>query len=229
MSSETNASGHPPLRCHDLWGPGCWRAWLQIAFFAVVLRPFMALFLGLRVRGREHLPAEDPFVLIANHTSHLDTASLLSLFPARRLHCIRPVAAADYFEKNRLRSWLTRALFHILPIARTRAEGAPDPRARMLEALAAGQSLILFPEGTRHSDGSVGRFRSGIAHLVQNAPDVPIVPAYLVNLGRSLPKGAFIPVPMFGEVRIGPALQPQGNKAEIVAALEAAVLSLREA
>ena len=211
------------------WAPSSWRAWLQIAFFAVCLRPFLALVLGLRVRGREHLPPSDPFILIANHTSHLDTVSLLALFPLRRLHRIRPVAAADYFERNLLRSTLTRAFFHILPIARARAPDAPDPRTRMLAALASGQSLILFPEGTRTVDGTVGRFRSGVAHLAQNAPGVPIVPAFLVNLGRSLPKGALIPVPMFGEVRLGPPLHPRGDKAEIVAALERAVLELEHA
>jgi len=202
------------------------RTWVQIAFFVGFLRPFLALFLGVRVRGRENLPRRDPFVLIANHASHLDTVTLLSLFPLRRLRRIRPVAAADYFERSRLRSALTKSLFHILPIARSREEGAPDPRERMLAALGSGQSLILFPEGTRTKDGTMGRFRSGIAHLAMHAPDVPIVPAFLVNLGRSLPKGALIPVPMFAEVRVGAPLHPTGEREEIVAALERAVREL---
>src|SRR5438552_3296708 len=90
----------------------------QMVVFALAVKPFMALFIGLRVRGREHLAASAPFILIANHSSHLDTISLLSLFPLGRLRRIRPVAAADYFERNSVVSLVTRTRFNILPIAR---------------------------------------------------------------------------------------------------------------
>lgn len=202
---------------------------LQAVFFAAVVRPFMALFIGLRVRGREHLPASDPFVLIANHTSHLDTVALLSLFGLRRLGRIRPVAAADYFLAGKVRGWLSRALFNILPVARRNVTRANNPLEVMRAALAAGDSLVLFPEGTRGQDGEPGRFLPGIAHLAESCPDVPIVPAYLVNLGRSLPKGTFLPVPFFAEVRLGPPLYPTGTREEVLAALESAVATLRDA
>src|ERR1051325_10316438 len=90
----------------------------QIIICVLAIKPFMLLFIGLRVRGKEHLPERGPFVLIANHSSHLDTISLLSLFPLSQLRNIRPVAAADYFERNRFISILTKTLFNILPIAR---------------------------------------------------------------------------------------------------------------
>jgi len=198
----------------------------QVAFFALGLRPLMTFFIGLRVRGREHLPDRDPFILVANHSSHLDTASLLSLFPLRRLRRLRPVAAADYFERNRLVSTLSQTFFNIFPIARKGLTPETNPLPRMEAALRAGQSLILFPEGTRGSGAELAHFHSGAAHLIENCPEVPVVPAYLVNMGRSLPEGEWIPVPFFCEVRLGQARTFTGSRREITAGLEAAVREL---
>src|SRR5436309_13817844 len=83
----------------------------QIILFALLVKPFMTLFIGLRVRGREHLPQTGQFVLVANHSSHLDTASLLTLFRLWQLRRIRPVAAADYFERNVFVSLITKTFF----------------------------------------------------------------------------------------------------------------------
>lgn len=200
----------------------------QMIAFALAIKPFMALFIGLRVGGREHLAVSEPFILIANHSSHLDTVSLLSLFPLSRLRRIRPVAAADYFERNRFVSFFTKTLFNILPIARKNITTENNPLRRMREAILAGDSLIIFPEGTRGSGEQLGEFRSGVAHLIEKIPDVPVIPAYLVNMGRSLPKGEFIPVPFFCEIRIGAPRALQGSRQEITRALEAAVRDLAE-
>jgi 1-acyl-sn-glycerol-3-phosphate acyltransferase len=201
----------------------------QMIFFVLAIKPFMALFIGLRVRGRNHLPRSGQFILVANHSSHLDTLSLLSLFPILRLRHIRPVAAADYFERNPLVSLLTKTMFNILPIARKNISTENNPLRRMQAAIEAGQSLIIFPEGTRGSGDVLGPFRAGVAHLIEKMPDVEVIPAYLVNMGRSLPKGEFIPVPFFCEVRLGaPRLIP-GSRSEIVKSLEAAVRELKEA
>ena len=206
----------------------------QAAFALLVLRPFLALFIGLRVRGREHLPDRDPFVLVANHSSHLDTVSLLSLFPVSRLRRLRPCAAADYFERTAAIAFLSHTFFNILPIGRaghaaggTPAEGGGAVR-RMCEALAHGESLLLFPEGTRGRGPDMAPFKPGVAFLVERFPSVPVVPAYLVNMGRALPKGEFLPVPFFCEVRIGPALRLSGTREEIMAALRAALETLRD-
>jgi len=201
---------------------------VQMIVFALAIKPFMALFIGLRVRGREHLAGSEPFVLIANHSSHLDTISLLSLFPLGRLRRVRPVAAADYFERNRFVSFFTRTVFNILPIARKNITTENNPLRRMREAIEEGDSLLIFPEGTRGSGEQIGEFRSGVAHLIEKMPGVPVVPAYLVNMGRSLPKGEFIPVPFFCEIRIGAPLLLQGSRQEITRALEAAVRELAE-
>ncbi len=199
----------------------------QQIFFLLLVRPFLTLFIGLKVKGREHLPAREPFILIANHSSHLDTVSLLSLFPLSRLRGIRPVAAADYFERNRLVSFLTKTFFNILPIARQNITRETDPRQAMLEALDRGDSLILFPEGTRGSGQELGPFRGGVAHLIERRPEVPVVPAYLVNMGRSLPKGELIPVPFFCEIHVGPPRRLDGTHAEILESLRAAVSELK--
>ncbi len=219
----------------ETWTHSGLQAFLQALFFVLIVRPFVLLFLGLRIRDRGRIPAgRRPFILIANHSSHLDTACLLNLFPIRRLRHLRPVAAADYFERNPFVSKLTRTLFHILPIDRTArrkdasGQTGADPRQRMLAALQAGQSLILFPEGTRGNANEVTRFRSGIAWLAQAMPEVPIVPIYLANLGRALPKGHFVPIPLFVEVRVGEPLLPRGDREEIRAALESAVKKLKD-
>ncbi len=207
-----------------------WADAAQRLFFLLLVRPFLTLFIGLRVRGREHLPASGPFVLVANHASHLDTLSLLALFPLSRLRDLRPVAAADYFERDRLVALVSRTLFNILPIARRREDRAAgeDPLQDLLEALDAGQALLLFPEGTRRSTAEdLGRFKAGIAHIVERRPAVPVVPCYLANMGRSLPKGEIVPVPFFCAVHVGPPVRPTGSREEILATLEAAVRSLR--
>jgi len=196
---------------------------LQMLFFALVITPFMALFIGLRVRGRQYLSGKGPFVVVANHSSHLDTVSLLYLFPLWRLHRIRPVAAADYFERTALVSWFSRTFFNILPIARLKADRTVNPVDAMLEALRAGDSLILFPEGTRQLDGVMGKFRPGVAYLREAMPDLPIIPALLVNMGRSLPKGEFLPVPFMCEIRIGEPIQPTGTRDEVMQQVEDAV------
>ncbi len=189
----------------------------------------MALFIGLRVRGREHLPEEDPFILVANHSSHLDTAALLSLFPVARLKRIRPCAAADYFERTRTISWLSRWLFNVLPIRRTGvpAHAEDHPIRLMREALERGESLLLFPEGTRGRGTEMAPFKPGVAWLAEQLPDVPIVPAYLTNMGRALPKGEFLPVPFFCEVRIGAPFHPRGTREEMLGTVRAAVEALR--
>jgi len=200
----------------------------QVLFFLLIIKPFIHLFIGLRVRGRESLNASNPFVLVANHSSHLDTVSLLSLFPITRLRNIRPVAAADYFERNRFVSMFTRIAFNILPIARKNISAENNPLRQMQAAIEAGYSLIIFPEGTRGSGDEMAPFKAGVAHLLERTPGLPVVPAYLVNMGRSLPKGEIIPVPFFCEIRLGAPRLVEGSKQEIVKTLEAAVRELKE-
>jgi 1-acyl-sn-glycerol-3-phosphate acyltransferase len=203
----------------------------QILFFALLVRPLMAIFVGRRAKGRQWLAGAGPFVLFANHSSHLDTVSLLSLFPLRRLREIRPVAAADYFERNRFIAWFSHTFFNILPIERRRGAPENDSIQRMLAQLRAGKSLIIYPEGTRGSGEEMGPFRHGIANILEQAPRLPVIPVYLVNHGRLLPKGEWLPVPFFCEVRIGPPQVFSGGdrREEVLERLRSAILSLKNA
>ena len=124
-------------------------------------------------------------VYFANHGSHLDFATLWAALPSGARARTRSVAAADYSGKNRL----TRGLFNALLIAREGITRKDNPIVHMAKALRQGQSLILFPEGTRSLDGSIAEFKSGLWHVTAAVPEVELVPVYLQNLNRVLPKG----------------------------------------
>jgi 1-acyl-sn-glycerol-3-phosphate acyltransferase len=198
----------------------------QVLFFALVVRPFLRLFVGVRIQGREHLPRGGSFVLIANHSSHLDTVALMSLFPLADLHTLRPCAASDYFERNRLVAFLSHTFIGILPIDRKNIRRENHPVKVMTEVLEQGQRLILFPEGTRASDETIHEFKPGIAHLVEAHPGLCVVPVLLQNFGRALPKGEFVPLPFFCEIRIGPPPRLSGTREEILAQLRNALVAL---
>ncbi len=201
---------------------------IQILFFVLFVKPFLALFIGLRIYGRENAPKKHPFIIAANHSSHLDVLSLLNFFPVRELKHIRPVAAADYFERNRFISIISHMFFNILAISRHGITKERNPLNDLKKALHEKQSLILFPEGTRSETGDMGAFHSGIVYLTQECPDIPVIPVYLSNLGRCLPKGEYLPVPFIAEVRIGKPMLLSGNRKEAVEQLRNAIVGLKE-
>jgi 1-acyl-sn-glycerol-3-phosphate acyltransferase len=200
---------------------------LQKLFFLLIVKPFMTFFIGLRIYGKANLPQTHPFILVANHSSHLDTLALLSVMPLLDLPVIQPVAAGDYFNRNRLIAWLSRHLFNILTIPRSEITRDNNPVRIMKTAIEMGKSLILFPEGTRSVNGEIGRFRPGIAHLVKEIPDLQVIPVYLANMGRSLPKGEYLPIPFFCEIVIGEPLLLEGEKVAMVQLVEEAVRGLK--
>lgn len=198
----------------------------RFAFHWLVTKPVLLLIVGLNVRNPERIPVRGPAIVVANHNSHTDTIALTSLFPTRALRKVRPVAA-DYFLRNRAMSWFSRNCLGILPI--DRGGGGEDPLAPCVAALDRGETLILFPEGSRGEPERLQRFKKGIFHLARQRPDVPIVPIYLHGLGKVLPKGTFIPLPLFCDAFVGPPLDDRPERSDdFVAALEAAMARLIE-
>lgn len=201
--------------------------WLQVAFFLLLVRPFLVLVLGVNLRHAERFPKSGPAILAANHNSHLDTLLLMSLFPLAQLHRVRPVAAADYFLKNRFIAWFALNIMHILPLARRPKPGVA-PLAHIEAALNAGDILILFPEGSRGEPEKRSELKSGIAHLMEHAPTVPVVPIYFHGLGKALPKGDWLPIPFFVDGFVGEALTWQGTRGATMQALEVRFAELEQ-
>jgi 1-acyl-sn-glycerol-3-phosphate acyltransferase len=141
-------------------------------------------------------------IYFANHTSHIDTMAIWAALPIRIRGHTRPVAARDYWGSGLKRYLATKALRAVL-IDRSRSDPNADPLVPLVEALQQGDSLIIFPEGTRGSSATPAAFKSGLYRLATQFPSVQLIPVYLENLHRSLPKGAVLPIPMTCTVRFG--------------------------
>lgn len=183
---------------------------LRTLFTLCIVWPVIWLWLGLRIRHRDRLPQQGPAIVVANHNSHMDVFALLSLFALRRQGSIHPVAAADYFLRNKGMAWFALNILNIIPI--TRKGGEADPLAQCEQALRDGKILILFPEGTRGEPGILAPLKSGIWHLSQRMPEVPIIPVWLRGTEHVMAKGNRIPLPLFIDVNIGRPLVVQSDK-----------------
>jgi 1-acyl-sn-glycerol-3-phosphate acyltransferase len=202
------------------------RELLRRALLVFLVRPFARLLIGFDVVGRERLPNAGPAIVAANHNSHIDTLILLCLFPSRLLHKLRPVAAADHFLKTPLSSWFSRRIVGIIPVDRTGSRDE-DVLAGCKAALARGDILIIFPEGTRGSPEEMSAFKTGVARLAAAAPEAPVVPVYLQGAGRTLPRGAKVFVPFNCTAIVGESLLWKGDKDAFMNALRASIESLR--
>lgn len=202
------------------------------SFLALIIRGLLRVWCRFEIIGEEHLRSNRSFVMVANHSSHLDTVCLLAGLPLRRLHRAFPAAAADYFFKSVPRTWIATVIVNALPF--TRQTHVRNSLAICRELLAnAGNVLIIFPEGTRSRTGELQEFKPGVGALLAGR-DVAVLPCYLEGAHRAWPKGKRIPRPRKVRLIIGPPRNYAGTVADktanaaIAAELRAAVQQLAQ-
>ena len=172
-------------------------AWLvREAIFAVT-----RFLVGGHARWIGCAPEPEQRIYFANHGSHLDTIILVAALPETLRRTTHPVAAADYWGRNALTRFVARGVLNAVLVERGRNR---DPLAPLRGVLERGESLIIFPEGTRGDEPLPGPFKAGLQHLARDFPQAELVPVYLANLARAYPKGALVPAPIscvahFGE------------------------------
>ncbi|MCA9011068.1 MAG: 1-acyl-sn-glycerol-3-phosphate acyltransferase [Planctomycetaceae bacterium] len=201
---------------------------LRYLFFLCIVRPVVLIVLGLNVRRQELLPTAGPAIVVANHNSHLDALTLMTLFGMRRLHLVRPVAAVDYFMSNKWLAWFSTQIIGIIPLNRNVSGERSDPLAGISDALNAGNILILFPEGSRGQPEQLETFRTGIAHIAKRHPGIPIVPVFLHGLGKSLPRGEGILVPFFCDIFVGESVAWSGSRDGFMVLLQEQMTALAQ-
>ncbi len=170
-----------------------------------LLISILRLLLGASARFESTPGLSGQHIYFANHTSHIDTLAIMAALPKRMRLNTKPLAAADYWGKNKfLRYMATRGLNSVL-IDRQSKEGQ-DPLEPVRQVMEQGCSVIIFPEGTRRFQALPGEFKSGLYQLHKAFPQARLVPIYLDNLYRSMPKGKHVPLPIICTIRIGDPL-----------------------
>ena len=169
-------------------------------------------------------------IYFANHQSHLDWVLIWAALPADLRPSTRPIAARDYWTASRFKHWITREVFNAVYVSRSRAADE-DPLEPLVEALGNGDSLVIFPEGTRSNKGDPQPFKSGLYHLAERFPQVQLVPVWIDNVQRVMPKGEVVPVPILCTATFGAPLKLGAgeDKREFLERSRAAVIALRPA
>lgn len=201
---------------------------------AALIIGFVRLLTGAQAFWRGGRPNAAQRIFFANHASHGDFVLLWASLPPWLRRRTRPVAGADYWNKSALRRFIGGNVFRAVLIDRERKaapdSNGPDPVEQMVAALANGDSLILFPEGTRNTtDAVLLPFKSGLFHLAAQYPRAELVPVWINNLARVMPKGQMLPIPLLCKVTFGASLpRVEGeDKAAFLARARGAMLALR--
>jgi 1-acyl-sn-glycerol-3-phosphate acyltransferase len=175
-------------------------------------------------------------IYFANHQSHLDWVLIWAALPHDLRQRTRPIAARDYWTASRFKHWITREVFHAVYVSRGRPQRSADgddegPLEPLLEALRHGDSLVIFPEGTRSSKGEPQPFKSGLYHLAEQFPEVQLVPVWIDNVQRVMPKGEVVPVPILCTATFGAPLKVEAGegKRAFLERARAEVMALRPA
>jgi 1-acyl-sn-glycerol-3-phosphate acyltransferase len=196
---------------------------------SLFLLGLIRLLTGAQARWWGCPPKAEQRIYFANHQSHADLVMIWAALPQELRGITRPIAARDYWTRSPFRQWITTAVFNAVYVDRERKEGE-DPLAPLIDALERGDSIIIFPEGTRGYQEEPQPFKSGLYSLAQRFPDVVLVPAWINNIQRLLPKGEVIPVPVLCSVTFGAPIQLQEGEDRRVFLDRArdAVVALRE-
>jgi 1-acyl-sn-glycerol-3-phosphate acyltransferase len=186
---------------------------------------------GATVRWVDCQPDTCQRVYFANHTSHLDALMVWASLPAEVRAVTRPVAAKDYWDRGHVRRYLATKVFNALLIDRHDIKVHQSPVDLMIREIGDTMSLIVFPEGGRSTGEEIGEFKSGLYYLSKKRPDLELVPVYIDNLNRVLPRGEVLPVPLLSCITFGPPmwLEHGEQKADFLARAREAVRRLKEA
>ncbi|MEJ6000965.1 lysophospholipid acyltransferase family protein [Paucibacter soli] len=174
-------------------------------------------------------PMAEQRIYFANHQSHFDWVLIWAALPRELRAQTRPIAARDYWTGSRLKRWLTSDVFNAIYVSRSRSVPDEDPLEPLLDALAKGDSLVIFPEGTRANRGEPQAFKAGLYHLAEQFPQVHLIPTWIDNVQRVMPKGEVVPVPILCTVTFGAPLQlqPGEDKRAFLERARAAVMDLK--
>jgi|TARA_B110000438_G_scaffold37758_1_gene37507 1-acyl-sn-glycerol-3-phosphate acyltransferase len=176
---------------------------LLIFIYSFLWRNFLRIFIGLKYYNNKTLKNKKQFILIANHNSHMDTMAIMSAIPSRYIHRVHPIAARDFFGGSLFKKILMRYLVNATLIKRDRTDPENDPIDSMDKMLKKSRSLILYPEGSRGIPGVMSNFKKGLGYLIQRNPDVDVIPVYLDNVYKTLPKGKKIILPYNCSINFG--------------------------
>jgi 1-acyl-sn-glycerol-3-phosphate acyltransferase len=172
-------------------------------------------------------PKAEQRIYFANHQSHFDWVLIWAALPRDLRAQTRPIAARDYWTASPFRHWLTREVFNAVYVSRVRREDE-DPLEPLAEALRNGDSLVIFPEGTRGNKGEPQPFKAGLYHLAEQFPEVQLIPVWIDNVQRVMPKGEVVPVPVLCSVTFGAPLRLEAgeDKRSFLARARDAVIAL---
>lgn len=173
-------------------------------------------FSGASVRWVDSQPDTCQRVYFANHTSHLDAIVIWSSLPQEVRMITRPVAAKDYWTAGAVRRYLATRLFNAILIDRTEIKVHQSPVDIMIREIGQQYSIIVFPEGGRATgiNPDVGEFKSGLYYLCKKRPDLELIPVYIDNMNRILPRGEVLPVPLLSCVTFGPPMWLEKGEAK---------------
>ena len=202
-----------------------------------MLAKLMSLFLlglirvltGAQARWQGCPPKAEQRIYFANHQSHADLVLMWAALPAELRSITRPIAAKDYWTKTPFKKWITTSVFNAIYVDRVKTTDQ-DPLEPLIDALENGDSIILFPEGTRGNQDEPQSFKSGLFNLALKFPHVVLVPAWINNVQRVMPKGEVVPVPILCSVTYGApiAVQAGEDRAHFLTRARQAVMDLRE-